>query len=326
MNKRELGRSGLMVGDIGLGCMGFVHAAGKVTPKDEAVKVIRAAMDQGVTLLDTAECYVGDDGCGGVVYSEDYVGESIRGVPRDRVVIATKCGVRWADVTSGPMVHDASPAAVRKAIEGSLKRLGTDYVDLYYLHRVDPAIPVEETAGVMKDLMTEGKIRHWGLSMVDEDTIRRAHAVCPITAVQQVYNIAQRGDEKTVFPVCEKLGIGYVAVMALVKGLLSGAYNGQQTFDSQTDFRSHIKAFTAEGMDANQAYMNVIRTFADSLGCTPAQFCLAWMLHRKPWIVPIPGTTKVRRVEENCGAAHVSITDEDMKLFDKAVEGLTFTL
>ncbi len=326
MRKRELGRSGLMVGDIGLGCMGFVHAAGKVTPKDEAVKVIRAALDQGVTMLDTAECYVGDDGHGSVIYSEDYVGEAIRGLPRDQVVVATKCGVKWADVTSGPMVHDASPKAVRAAVEGSMKRLGTDYIDLYYLHRVDPKVPVEETAGVMKELMTEGKIRYWGLSMVDEDTIRRAHAVCPVTAVQQVYNIVQRGDEQKVFPVCEELGIGYVAVMALVKGLLSGVYTPAVTFDSATDFRSRLKAFTAEGMDANQAYMNVIRSFAERLGCTPAQFCLAWMLHRKPWIVPIPGTTKVSRVIENCGSANVTLTDEDMNLFDKAVEGLSFSM
>lgn len=326
MNQRELGRSGLFVSDIGLGCMGFVHAAGKVTPKDEAVRVIRTALDQGVTMLDTAECYVGDDGHGGVVYSEEYVGEAIHGIPRDQVVIATKCGVKWADVTSGPMVHDASPKAIREAIDGSLKRLGTDYVDLYYLHRVDPAVPVEESAGVMKELMTEGKIRHWGLSMVDADTIRKAHAVCPVTAIQQVYNIAQRVDEDKVFPVCEEFGVGYVAVMALVKGLLSGTYNGQQHFDSATDFRSHIKAFTAEGMDANQAYMNVIQAFAARLGCTPAQFCLAWMLKRKPWIVPIPGTTKVHRVIENCGGADVILTDEDMTLFDEAVKGLTFTL
>ncbi len=325
MHKRELGRSGLLVGDIGLGCMGFVHAAGKVTPKADAVRVIRAALDQGVTMLDTAECYVGDDGRGGLIYSEEYVGEAIREIPRDQVVIATKCGVRWADGASGPMVHDARPETIRKSLEGSLKRLGTEWVDLYYLHRVDPAVPVETVAETMKALIGEGKIRHWGLSMVDEDTLRRAHAVCPVTAIQQVYNIAQRKDD-AIFPVCEELGVGYVAVMALVKGLLSGAYTKNDIFDSQTDYRSHIKAFTEKGMEANRRYMETIRAFADAHGCTPAQFCLAWLLHRKPWIVPIPGTTKVSRVEENCGGARVALADADMKAFDEAVSGLTFAL
>ena len=325
MKKRELGKSGLYVGDIGLGCMGFVHAAGKVTPKADAVRVIRAALERGVTMLDTAECYVGDDGHGGLIYSEEYVGEAIREIPRDQVVIATKCGVKWANGASGDMVHDARPKAIRSALEGSLKRLGADWIDLYYLHRVDPAVPVETVADTMAALIREGKIRHWGLSMVDEDTLRRSHAVCPVTAIQQVYNIAQRRDD-AIFPVCEELGVGYVAVMALVKGLLNGAYTKNDTFDSQTDFRSHIRAFTAEGMDANRRYMETIRSFADAHGCTPAQFCLAWLLRRKPWIVPIPGTTKVSRVEENCGGADVALTDADMQAFDEAVSGLTFTL
>ena len=325
MNKRELGRSGLFVGDIGLGCMGFVHAAGKVTPKADAVRVIRTALDQGVTLLDTAECYVGDDGHGGLIYSEEYVGEAIRNITRDQVVIATKCGVRWADGATGPMLHDARPETIRRSLEGSLKRLGTDWIDLYYLHRVDPEVPVETVAETMKALIAEGKIRHWGLSMVDEDTLRRSHAVCPVTAIQQVYNIAQRKDD-AIFPACEELGVGYVAVMALVKGLLSGAYTKNDTFDSQTDFRSHIKAFTEEGMEANRRYMETIRAFADAHSCTPAQFCLARLLHRKPWIVPIPGTTKVSRVEENCGGAHVALTDAEMNAFDEAVSGLTFAL
>ena len=174
--------------------------------------------------------------------------------------------------------------------------------------------------------MTEGKIRHWGLSMVDEDTIRRAHAVCPVTAIQQVYNVTQRRDEESIFPVCEELGIGYVAILALVKGLLSDAYTKDSKFDSKWDFRSHIKAFTAEGMSANEAYMEAIRMTAAQLGCTPAQFCLAWILRRKPWIVPIPGTTKVSRVQENCGGAHVMIPDDVMTAFEEAVRGLTLTL
>ena len=326
MQHREIGRSGLFSSDIGLGCMGFVHAAGKVTPKEEAVKVIRAALDEGVTMLDTAECYVGDDGHGGLIYSEDYIGDAIRGVPRDQVLLATKCGVKWADGASGPMVHDARPETIRKAVDGSLRRLGTDYIDLYYLHRLDPNVPVETVAETMKALMAEGKIRHWGLSMVDVETIRRAHAVCPVTAIQQVYNITQRKDEETIFPLCEELGIGYVAILALVKGLLSGAYTKDSRFDEKWDFRSHIKAFTAEGMEANQAYLQAIQLFAAHLGCTPAQFCLAWILCRKPWIVPIPGTTKVSRVLENCGAARVTITDADMQAFEEAVSGLTFTL
>ena len=325
MKKRELGKSGLYVGDIGLGCMGFVHAAGKVTPKADAVRVIRAALERGVTMLDTAECYVGDDGHGGLICSEEYVGEAIREIPRDQVVIATKCGVKWANGASGDMVHDARPKAIRSALEGSLKRLGADWIDLYYLHRVDPAVPVETVADTMAALIREGKIRHWGLSMVDEDTLRRAHAVCPVTAIQQVYNIAQRRDD-AILPVCEELGVGYVAVMALVKGLLSGAYTKNDTFDSQTDFRSRIRAFTAEGMDANHRYMETIRSFADAHGCTPTQFCLAWLLRRKPWIVPIPGTTKVSREEENCGGADVALTNADMQAFDEAVSGLTFML
>ena len=326
MKQRELGRSGLYSGDIGLGCMGFVHAAGRITPKEDAVRVIRAAVDKGVTMLDTAECYVGDGGNGGLVYSEDYIGEAIQGIPRDQLLLATKCGVKWADGASGPMVHDASPEAIRKAVEGSLKRLRTEYIDLYYLHRVDPAVPVETVAETMKELIREGKIRHWGLSMVDADTIRKAHAVCPVTAIQQVYNVTDRRDEKEIFPVCEELGIGYVAIMALVKGLLSDAYTKDAKFDEKWDFRSHIKAFTAEGMSANEAFMQVIRLFSRELNCTPAQFCLAWILHRKPWIVPIPGTTKVSRVEENCGGADVVITEEQMNAFEEAVKGLSFSL
>ena len=326
MNKRELGRSGLFSSDIGLGCMGFVHAAGPVTPKADAVRTIRAALDQGVTMLDTAECYVGDDGKGGLVYSEEYIGEAIRDVSRDQVLLATKCGVKWADGASGPMIHDASPEAIRRAVDGSLKRLGTDYIDLYYLHRIDPAVPVETVAETMKELIAAGKIRHWGLSMVDEETIRRAHAVCPVTAIQQVYNVAQRKDEEAVFPVCEELSIGYVAILALVKGLLSDAYTKESVFDSKWDFRSRIRAFTGEGMEANRAFMEAIRFYSRELNCTPAQFCLAWILHRKPWIVPIPGTTKVPRVIENCGGSNVVIPEEIMREFNDTVSGLSFTL
>ncbi len=306
MEKRLLGKSGLEVSAIGLGCMGMSHGYGPAADKKEAIAVIHRAIDLGVTFFDTAEIY--DD-------NEILVGEALASY-RDQVIIATKCGIKNVN---GKQVVDGRPEEIRKSAEKSLKRLGIDAIDLYYLHRVDTSVPIEEVAGTMKELMQQGKIRHWGLSEAGVRTIRRAHAVCPVTAVQSEYSMMWRQPEEELLPVLEELGIGFVPFSPLGKGFLTGAIQKDAHFDS-SDFRSIVPRFTPENIAANQALVNLIKEAADAKSATPAQIALAWVLAQKPWIVPIPGTRNMKRLEENLGAATVRLSEQELAALKEALD------
>ena len=319
MQYRTLGKD-LNVSAIGLGCMGFSHAYGAATEKSEAVKSILQAVDIGYNFFDTAEVYgTADD----PHQNETIVGEALKGC-RDRVIIATKFGIHF-DMSSPqmnkPLVPDSRPEVIRKSVEDSLKRLGTDHIDLYYQHRPDPKIPVEEVAGVMSDLIKEGKITHWGLSEADEETIRRAHAVCPVTAIQNRYSMMARWHEK-LFPSLEELGIGYVAFSPLANGFLSAKYDKNSSFDKTYDYRSMMPQFTEKGIEQNAVLLELIAKIAFEKNATSAQISLAWMLCKKPYIVPIPGTRKPQRLCENAAAADVVLTPDEVKAIDKALDGM----
>lgn len=319
MQYRTLGKD-LNVSAIGLGCMGFSHAYGAATEKSEAVKSILQAVDIGYNFFDTAEVYgTADD----PHQNETLVGEALKGC-RDRVIIATKFGIHF-DMSSPqmnkPLVPDSRPEVIRKSVEDSLKRLGTDHIDLYYQHRPDPKIPVEEVAGVMSDLIKEGKITHWGLSEADEETIRRAHAVCPVTAIQNRYSMMARWHEK-LFPSLEELGIGYVAFSPLANGFLSAKYDKNSSFDKTYDYRSMMPQFTEKGIEQNAVLLEHIAKIAFEKNATSAQISLAWMLCKKPYIVPIPGTRKPQRLCENAAAADVVLTPDEVKAIDKALDGM----
>lgn len=301
MKYRELGKSGLKVSAMGLGCMGMSHGYGAAGDKEEMIKLIHQAVEKGVTFFDTAEVY-------GPYVNEELVGEALEPYRND-VVIATKCGIQMID---GKQVVIGKPEAIRHSIEGSLKRLKTDHVDLYYLHRVDPDTPIEEVAETMRQLQQEGKIRHWGVSEAGVQTIRRAHAVFPLTAVQSEYSMWWREPEKELLPTLEELGIGFVPFSPLGKGFLTGSINKETQFD-KSDFRNIVPRFTAENLNANQVIVDFIRKLADEKHATPAQIALAWVLAVKPWIAPIPGTTKLNRLEENLQSINVEITTEELK-------------
>ncbi len=310
MQKRTLGRSGLEVSAIGLGCMGMSFSYGPPADRQEMIRLIRSAVDRGVTFFDTAEVY-------GPFTNEELVGEALAPV-RDRVVIATKFGFKL-DPDGGPRWAglDSRPAHVKQVAEASLRRLRTDVIDLFYQHRVDPEVPIEEVAGAVKELIREGKVRHFGLSEAGVRTIRRAHAVQPVTALQNEYSLWWRGPEAEVLPALEELGIGLVAYSPLGKGFLTGKIDEATTFDG-TDFRNTLPRFTPEARKANQALLDLLRRVAARKLATPAQVALAWLLARKPWIVPIPGTTKAHRLEENLGAAAVQLTPDDLRDVDRA--------
>lgn len=291
MKNRTLGKSGLQVSAIGFGCMGLSHGYGPATDKQEAIKLIRRSFDLGVTFFDTAEAY-------GPFQNEEIVGEALA-LFRDQVVIATKFGIR---LENGKQVQDSRPAQIRQSVEGSLKRLKTDYIDLYYQHRVDPHTPIEEVADTIKDIVKEGKIRHWGLSEAGVQTIRRAHAVHPVTAIESEYSLWWRKPEKELMPALEELGIGFVPFSPLGKGFLTGTISKDAHFE-KNDFRNIVPRFTAENLAANQILIDLLNKIATEKQATPAQIALAWILAQKPWIVPIPGTTKLHRLEENLGAA-----------------------
>lgn len=311
MEKRRIGRNGPEVSAIGLGCMGMTHGYGPVHPKAEMVKLIHEAIALGVTFFDTAECYVhGPD------KNEDLVGEALEG-HRQNVVLATKCGITITD--DGRQVQDARPETIRRAIEGSLKRLRTDYVDLYYLHRVDPNVPVEDVAGVMADLIREGKILHWGLSEAGPKTLARAQAVCPVTALQSEYSMMWRAPEETILPYLEKEGIGFVPFSPLGKGFLTGTVKPGTTY-GKDDFRSAVPRFEPENIAANQRLVEIVQDMAAQKGVTPAQIALKWVLAQKPWIVPIPGTTKLERLRENVAAAEVDLTEADLTVLRTALD------
>ena len=305
MNHRTLGTSGLEVSSLGLGCMSMSAVYGPPANKADMITLLRKAVDLGVTLFDTAESY-------GPFVNEDLLGEALEPV-RDRVVIATKFGFDIDPATgkrSGRL--NSRPEHIRAVADASLRRLRTDRIDLFYQHRVDPDVPIEEVAGTLRDLISEGKVRHYGLSEASVQTIRRAHAVHPVTAVQSEYSLWYRGPEHELLPALEQLGIGFVPFSPLGAGFLTGAIGIDTRFDT-TDFRNAVPRFAPQARAANLALIELIRAFAARRGATPAQIALAWLLARKPWIVPIPGTTKLHRLEENLGAVHIALSEADVE-------------
>ncbi len=310
MQKRKLGNSSLEVSVLGLGCMGMSFGYGPAGDKKEMISVIRAAVERGITFFDTAEVY-------GPFTNEELVGEAL--VPfRNQVAIATKFGfgpgvdgsARWSALNS-------RPEHIKAVAEASLKRLRTEVIDLFYQHRVDPEVPIEDVAGAVKDLISEGKVKHFGLSEAGAQTIRRAHAVLPVTALQSEYSLWWRKPETDIIPVLEELGIGFVPFSPLGKGFLTGKIDASTTFDS-TDFRNAVPRFTPEARNANQALVDLLNNVAQRKQATPAQVALAWLLAQKPWIVPIPGTTKLHRLEENAGAVDIELTTGDLQAIDNA--------
>ncbi|KAA3438700.1 aldo/keto reductase [Rufibacter hautae] len=306
MQKRTLGNSGLEVSVLGLGCMGLSYGYGPATDKQEAINLIHAAYEQGLTFFDTAEVY-------GPFTNEELLGEALAPL-REKVVIATKFG--FLDGNAGNPV-DSRPESIRKALEGSLKRLKTEYVDLYYQHRVDLNVPMEDVAGTVKELIQEGKVKHFGLSEAGVQSIRKAHAVQPVAALQSEYSLFWREPEREIIPTLEELGIGFVPFSPLGKGFLTGAITEQTQFDS-SDFRNVVPRFSEENRKANQALVDLLKTIAAEKNATPAQIALAWLLAQKPWIAPIPGTTKLHRLQENTGAASVNLTADDVQKIEEA--------
>ena len=317
MNTRTLGAD-LTVSAVGLGCMGFSHAYGAPTEKKEAIRSIRAACDLGYTLFDTAETY----GTAADPHeNEKLVGEALKDI-RDKVQIVTKFGIRFDETSTAvnkPLIPDARPETIRSSVEGSLRRLQTDHIDLYFQHRMDPRVEPETVARVMADLIREGKITHWGISEVTEDYLRRAHAVCPVTAVQNRYSMMARQHE-ALFPVLEELHVGFVAFSPMANGLLTGAYGKDSRFDPRLDYRSAMPQFTPEAAEQNRALLELLRDLAERKRATPAQISLAWMLCKKPYIVPIPGSRKVERMRENAGAAEVVLSPAEVEALDKALD------
>jgi aryl-alcohol dehydrogenase-like predicted oxidoreductase len=308
MKKRKLGRSGLEVSAIGFGAMGMSQSYGPAGPREEMIGVLRAAFERGITFFDTAEVYGGG-------HNEELVGEALAPY-KGRVVIATKFGFK--DPAAGPIAGlDSRPERIRQAVEGSRKRLRVDTIDLLYQHRVDPSVPIEDVAGTVKELIQEGKVKHFGLSEASAKTIRRANAVQAVTAVQSEYSLWWREPEKEILPTCEELGIGFVPFSPLGKGFLTGKIDENTTFDS-TDFRNAIPRFSAENRKANQAVVDVLKRIAERKKATPAQIALAWLLAQKPWIVPIPGTRKIERLEENIGAVSIELTPSDLREIEDA--------
>jgi aryl-alcohol dehydrogenase-like predicted oxidoreductase len=314
MQKRKLGNSGLEVSALGLGCMGMSFGYGPAGDKKEMISVIRSAVERGVTFFDTAEVY-------GPFTNEELVGEALAPV-REQVVIATKFGWKL-DPNSGKQVGlDSRPEHIKQVAEASLKRLRTNAIDLFYQHRVDPEVPIEDVAGAVKNLIQEGKVKHFGLSEAGVKTIRRAHAVQPVTAVQSEYSLWWRAPETEVLPTLEELGIGFVPFSPLGKGFLTGKIDENTTFDS-SDFRNIVPRFTPKARKANQDMVDLLTRVAKQKKATPAQIALAWLLARKPWIVPIPGTTKLYRLDENIGAVSVELTPDDLRQIDSAASKIT---
>ncbi len=317
MDKRILGND-LEVSAIGLGCMGMSHAYGTVSTKKEAEELIAKAMDMGCTFFDTAEVYGSQDD---PHHNERLLGDILKS-KRQEIQIASKCGIRFdetATTVNKPLIPDGRPETIKKSIEGSLKRLQTDHLDLCYIHRIDTSVPIEETAGAMKELMEQGKILHWGLSEANEEVIRRAHKVCPLTAIQNRYSMMYRDYEK-LFPVLEELKIGFVAFSPLANGLLTAKYNAHSEFETAGDYRSMMPQFTDEGLKENEKFLAWVKELAEEKEATPAQISLAWMLNKRPYIVPIPGTRKLNRMEENMNAAKIRLSEEEIKTMDEMLD------
>lgn len=317
MEKRILG-SDFEVSAIGLGCMGFSHAYGAPTDRNEAIRAIASAYEMGYTLFDTAEVYGSEDN---PHHNEELVGEALKSI-RNQVQIVTKFGIHFGMSSSQvnhPLIPDSRPEVIRASVEGSLKRLQTDHIDLYFQHRMDPAVEPEEVAGVMAELIREGKILHWGTSETNEEYLRRAHAVCPVTAVENRYSMMARHYEK-LFPVLEELGVGFVAFSPMANGFLTGKYGKGAQFDKKYDYRSNMPQFKDDAIEKNQKLLQLLYSMAENKHATPAQISMAWMLCKKPWIVPIPGTRKLERMEENMGAADIKLSSEEIKALDDALD------
>ena len=310
MKTRQLGRNGLTVSELGLGCMGLSYGYGPATDMGEAIKLIRAGFERGITFFDTVEAY-------GPFINESVVGQALAPM-RDQVLIATKFGFRNGDISKG---LDSRPERIRQVAEEALKRLRTDRIDLFYQHRVDPAVPIEDVAGTVKELIREGKVKHFGMSEAGVDSIRRAHSIQPITALQSEYSLWWREPEAEILPVLEELGIGFVPFSPLGKGFLTGAINAETTFGAN-DFRNSVPRFAPEARQANHALVDALAGIAKRKGVTPAQLALAWLLAQKPWIVPIPGTTKLHRLEENAGAAEIELSTHDLSEIESAVSSV----
>lgn len=308
----------MYVTSVGLGCMGFSHAYGVAEDKQKAIETIQKAYDLGYYFFDTAECYTGVNEDGSISYNEEIVGEALKDV-RDKVVIATKFGV----VNKGDHLEfDSSPETIRRSIEGSLKKLQTDYIDLYYQHRIDPQVEPEVVAGVMKELIEEGKIKAWGISEVNEDYLRRAHAVCPVTAIQNRYSMMATWHEH-LFDVCEELGITYVAFSPMANGLLSGQFTDQSAF-GKGDFRNNMPQYQKEGYKKAEKLLNLLKELSEKKHCTMAQLSLAWMMCKKDFIIPIPGSRKFERIEENYNAGNIKLTQDEIKVIDDLIHSIDF--
>ncbi len=313
MKKRKLGNSGLEVSALGLGCMGMSFGYGPAQDKKDMIALIRLAVEKGVTFFDTAEVY-------GPFINEELVGEALAPF-RDKVVIATKFGFKESPEGGRWSGLDSRPEHIRESVEGSLKRLKTDVIDLYYQHRVDPDVPIEDVAGAVKDLIQQGKVKHFGLSEAGVQTIRRAHAVQPVTALQSEYSLWWREPEDELLPTLEELGIGFVPFSPLGRGFLTGKMDENVTFDS-TDFRNSLPRFNHENRKANQAFVDLISSIATQKQTTSAQVALAWLLAQQPWIVPIPGTTKIHRLEENLGAIDLELSAKDLQQIDESASAI----
>ncbi|MGC6112282.1 aldo/keto reductase [Klebsiella aerogenes] len=310
MKKRYLGKSGLQVSALGLGCMGLSHGYGPATDTRQAIELIRAGVERGVTFFDTAEVY-------GPYLNEEVVGEALKPL-RERVVIATKFGFTFGN-DNRQQILNSRPSHIREAVEGSLRRLKTDVIDLLYQHRVDPDVPIEDVAGTVKDLIAEGKVKHFGLSEAGAQTIRRAHAIQPVAALQSEYSMWWREPEQEILPLLEELGIGFVPFSPLGKGFLTGTIRAGSTF-GEDDFRSKVPRFAAQALEANEKLVSLISVIAAENRVTPAQIALAWLLAQKPWIVPIPGTTKLHRLEENLAAAEIQLSPGELDKISRALE------
>ncbi|MBR0062195.1 MAG: aldo/keto reductase [Selenomonadaceae bacterium] len=322
MEKRRLGATNFFVNPVGLGCMGFSHAYGAAIEKSAAIKTIREAYELGYNFFDTAECYTGENVDGSTSNNEELVGEALKDV-RDKVVIATKFGV--AHNPDRSLTLDSSPATIRKSVDGSLKRLGVETIDLYYQHRIDPKIEPETVAEVMSELIKAGKIRSWGISEANEEYLRRAHKICPVTAIQNRYSLMARWHEK-LFPVLEELGITFVAFSPLANGLLSGAYTKAENFSESGDYRNMMPQFTASGIEKAKDLLALLQKLAAEKNSTPAQISLAWMISKKPYIVPIPGSRKLSRLKENFGTGEIFLSPNEIADIDAKLDTMNFEI
>lgn len=319
MKTRILGKD-LKVSDVGFGCMGLSHAYGEATEKTQAITTIRKAVECGYTFFDTAEVYGTSDN---PYENEEIVGEALKPY-RDKVIIATKFGLsfdRESNIIPYPLIPDSTPKKIRQSVEGSLRRLQTDCIDLYFQHRIDPQVQPEEVAGVMAELIKEGKIKHWGISEANAEYIERAHAVCPVTAIENRYSMMYR-DYETLFPLLERLNIGFVAFSPLANGLLTAQYNKNTTFSEKGDYRATMPQFTAEAFEQNKELIALIERIAKEKNATPSQISLAWILCKKSWIVPIPGTRKESRIIENAKSSDVELTAEEVRKIDIALDNM----